>query len=34
MFINKSGIVYGGMVELMVNIMVDIKESFIKWDEI
>lgn len=29
----KSGIKYGGLVELIVNAMVDIKEPFIKWDE-
>jgi Fe-S oxidoreductase len=28
----KSGIIYGGLVELIVNAMVDIKEPFIKWD--
>ena len=28
----KSGITYGGLVELIVNAMVDIKEPFIKWE--
>ena len=28
----KSGIIYGGLVELIVNAMADIKEPFIKWD--
>ena len=27
-----SGIIYGGLVELIVNAMVDIKEPFIKWE--
>jgi len=30
---NKSGIIYGGLVELIVNAMVDIKEPFIKWED-
>jgi hypothetical protein len=30
---DKSGIIYGGLVELIVNAMVEIKESFIKWEE-
>jgi Fe-S oxidoreductase len=29
----KSGITYGGLVELIVNAMVGIKEPYIKWDE-
>jgi Fe-S oxidoreductase len=29
----KSGIIYGGLVELIVNAMVDIKDPFIKWEE-
>ncbi|MBF0430030.1 MAG: (Fe-S)-binding protein [Fibrobacteria bacterium] len=29
----KSNLIYGGLVELIVNAMVDIKEPFIKWDE-
>lgn len=29
----KSGIIYGGLVELIVNAMVDIKEPFVKWEE-
>jgi Fe-S oxidoreductase len=29
----KSGIIYGGLVELIVNAMVDVKEPFIKWEE-
>jgi len=28
----KSGILYGGLVELIVNAMVDIKEPFIRWE--
>lgn len=28
----KCGILYGGLVELVVNAMVDIKEPFIKWE--
>ena len=28
----KSGIFYGGLVELIVNAMVDLKEPFIKWE--
>lgn len=28
----KSGLYYGGLVELMVNAMVDVKETFIDWD--
>ncbi|HSV96574.1 MAG TPA: (Fe-S)-binding protein [Spirochaetota bacterium] len=28
----KSGIIYGGLVELIVNAMADLKESFIKWE--
>jgi len=28
----KSGIIYGGLVELIVNAMVDLKEPFIKWE--
>lgn len=28
----KAGILYGGLVELVVNAMVDIKEPFIKWE--
>ena len=30
--LEKSGITYGGLVELIVNAMVDIKEPFIKWE--
>ncbi len=30
---DKSGIIYGGLVELIVNAMVDVKEPFIKFDE-
>jgi Fe-S oxidoreductase len=30
--LEKSGITYGGLVELVVNAMVDIKEPFIKWE--
>jgi len=30
--LEKSGITYGGLVELIVNAMVDVKEPFIKWD--
>jgi Fe-S oxidoreductase len=28
----KSGIIYGGLVELIVNAMVDVKEGFIEWE--
>jgi hypothetical protein len=28
----KEGITYAGLVELMVNAMVDVKPGFIKWD--
>ena len=28
----KAGIYYGGLVELIVNAMVDVKEPFIKWE--
>jgi Fe-S oxidoreductase len=28
----KSGILYGGLVELIVNAMVDVKEPFIEWE--
>ncbi len=28
----KSGILYGGLAELIVNAMVDVKEPFIKWE--
>lgn len=31
---NGAGITYGGLVELMVNAMVDVKPNFIDWDEI
>ncbi len=31
--LEKSGITYGGLVELIVNAMVDVKEPFIKWEE-
>jgi len=31
--LEKSGITYGGLVELIVNAMVDIKEPFIKWEQ-
>jgi len=30
--LDKSGITYGGLVELVVNAMVEIKEPFIKWE--
>jgi Fe-S oxidoreductase len=30
--VKKSGITYGGLVELIVNAMVDVKEPFIKWE--
>jgi hypothetical protein len=30
--LEKSGIIYGGLVELIVNAMVDVKEPFIKWE--
>ena len=30
---NKAGIYYGGLVELMVNAMVDVKEPFLKFGE-
>jgi len=29
----KSSIIYGGLAELIVNAMVDIKKPFIKWEE-
>jgi hypothetical protein len=29
----KSGIYYGGLAELIVNAMVDIKKPFIEWEE-
>jgi hypothetical protein len=29
---NKSGIYYSGLVELIVNAMVDLKEPFIEWE--
>jgi hypothetical protein len=29
----KSGIIVGGLAELIVNAMVDIKKPFIKWDD-
>ncbi|HKJ92943.1 MAG TPA: (Fe-S)-binding protein, partial [Longimicrobiales bacterium] len=29
--LEKSGITYGGLVELIVNAMVDVEEPFIKW---
>ena len=28
----KFGILYGGLAELIVNAMVDIKQPFIKWE--
>jgi len=28
----KSGILYGGLVELIVNAMVDIEKPFIQWE--
>ncbi len=31
--LEKSGITYGGLVELIVNAMVDVKEPFIKWEQ-
>ena len=31
---NTAGITYGGLVELMVNAMVDVRPKFIDWDEI
>jgi Fe-S oxidoreductase len=30
--LEKSGITYGGLVELIVNAMVDVREPFIKWE--
>lgn len=30
--LEKSGLTYGGLVELIVNAMVDVKEPFIKWE--
>ncbi|HEX9886334.1 MAG TPA: (Fe-S)-binding protein, partial [Longimicrobiales bacterium] len=30
--LEKSGITYGGLVELIVNAMVDVQEPFIKWE--
>jgi len=30
--LDRSGITYGGLVELIVNAMVDVKEPFIKWE--
>jgi len=30
--LEKSGITYGGLVELIVNAMVDVEEPFIKWE--
>jgi hypothetical protein len=30
--LDKSGITYGGLVELIVNAMVDVKQPFIKWE--
>jgi Fe-S oxidoreductase len=30
--LERSGITYGGLVELIVNAMVDVKEPFIKWE--
>jgi Fe-S oxidoreductase len=30
--LDKSGITYGGLVELIVNAMVDVKEPFIEWE--
>jgi hypothetical protein len=29
----KEGITYAGLVELMVNAMVDVKPGFIKWED-
>ncbi len=29
---DRSGIIYGGLVELIVNAMVDVKEPFIEWE--
>ena len=29
---NKSGIYYSGLVELIVNAMVDLKKPFIEWE--
>lgn len=31
--LEKSGITYGGLVELIVNAMVDVKEPFIHWEQ-
>ena len=31
--LEKSGITYGGLVELIVNAMVDVKTPYIKWDQ-
>ena len=30
--LDKSSITYGGLVELIVNAMVDVKEPFIEWE--
>jgi Fe-S oxidoreductase len=30
----KAGLYYGGLVELIVNAMVDVKEGFIEWEEV
>ncbi len=32
--LERSGITYGGLVELIVNAMVDLKDSFIQWDHL
>jgi len=29
----KSNLIYGGLVELIVNAMVDVKEGFISWED-
>jgi len=31
--VERDKIIYGGLVELIVNAMVDIKQPFIKWEE-
>jgi hypothetical protein len=32
--LNKEGLAYGGLVELIVNAMVDVEPGFIKWEEV
>jgi hypothetical protein len=31
--LEKEGMAYGGLVELIVNAMVDVNPGFIKWEE-